>query len=314
MALGAGQSDAFCTGYMLIKRLFVDGDHVPSDLARLILFLTTLCIAGVYALRELGSIRRKSAPALRLAMGGMLVWFAGYHLLTWWYHPVVSDFRVITLPPLVTLLALGMDDHVQATSRRGWALAVLLIVLLGLDSWLLGVRPFALYGQSVRDSYHYLRREIGASDVVMVSEWSLPDLPQVPDENVWYADSHPRARGDETSNEAVVSLRESIEDALNQGKRVLVYALVPGRYTLRNMNRGRSPNDLYGVEQFERLEAELRARHTWYPLMSVVDARNRAVYQLGRKRLTLWGICPDSWPGCWGEGSSEVEGRAPPVD
>ena len=94
-------------------------------------------------------------------------------------------------------------------------------------------------------------------------------------------------------------MRRGIDAAIADGRRVFVYGLAPGRYTLRSMNRPRPADDLFSAVQFERLQAELMADYVWHPVFSVVDARNQAHYQVGRQVDTLWVICPESWPACW---------------
>jgi len=300
LSLAIGQSDAFAAGFMLPKRIFLDGDFIPSDYLRLLMYVCVAFLAVYHAVLGVVSLRRhKPRGHLRVATGGLIVWFASYHLLTWWNQPIKSDYRVLSLPPLLVLLALGIAHRLRSGSRVGRALAVIFVLLLAANNWVLGIHPAWIYGESVRDTYRYLRQTADPEDVLLISEWSVPLPPQVSEENAWSPGAFASAEEGRTTAEVIASLRTSVDGALADGRRVFVWGLVPGRHTLRNMNRFRADADLFDAVQFEQLEAELMASYVWHPMFKAVDARNQAAHQLGRQWATLWVICPDAWPDCW---------------
>ncbi len=300
LSLAIGQSDAFAAGFMLPKRIFVDGDFVPLDYARLLMYLCVALFALYYAVLGVVSLRRQRPKRdVRVAAHGLIVWFASYHLLTWWNQPIKSDYRVLSLPPLLVLLALGIVHHLRSGSWVGRALPAMFFLLLAVNNWVLGIHPASIHGKSVRDTYRYLRQTADPQDVLLISEWSVPLPPQVSEENAWSPGAFAAAAADRSTAEIIHLVRTSVGGALADGRRVFVWGLVPGRHTLRSMNRFRADDDLFGAAQFEQLQAELMAYYVWHPVFSVVDARNQAAYQLGRQWATLWVICPEGWPDCW---------------
>lgn len=173
------------------------------------------------------------------------------------------------------------------------------LLLLAVNNWVLGIHPASIHGESVRDTYRYLRQKADPQDVFLISEWSVPFPPQVSEENAWSTGAFAASAADRSTAEIIHLLRTSVGGALADGRRIFVWGLVPGRHTLRNMNRFRAEDDLFGAAQFEQLQAELMASYAWHAVFSVVDARNQAAHQLGRQWATLWVICPEGWPDCW---------------
>jgi hypothetical protein len=301
LSLAIGQSDAFVTGFMLPKRILFDRDFIPLDYARLGLYLCVVLLTILYTLRGLLWVyRAKPQGQLRLALGGLFVWFTAYHLLTWWNQPITSDYRVLSLPPLLVLIALGANLPWRRFAFLNRWLPPIYIGLLAINNWILLIYPTTIHSSSIRDAYNYVRDSTTPQDVFVLSEWSVPLPPQFPSENIWRTGAFASTNDNpQATNAGVVLLRQQVDAAIGAGQRVFIYNLIPGRFTLRTMNRYQPDADLFQAGQFEQLQADLLADYQWHPVLKMVDSRNQATYQLGRQRSVLWVICPAGQTRCW---------------
>lgn len=303
LSLAIGQSDAFVTGFMLPKRIFQDRIFITRDWISLVLYGTAVCMTLVYALRGLYSQYRLKQRAQRhIAVDGMIVWFVSYHALTWWNQPIASDYRVLSLAPLVFFVALGINFQKESGALTGslprGLTPALFFLLLVANNWTLSIYPNAMYGQNRRDAYHLLRPMADEHDIFISSQWSIPWIPEIQSENIWDLATLTSAHSDSSAEQGIDQMRRLIGDAPNGGRQVFVVGLVPGSYELRALNRFRSDGNLYQAEEFAALQDELMVEHKWQPLFMVLDARNQATYQLGRQWTPLWVVCAEPASAC----------------
>jgi len=104
-----------------------------------------ILIAGLFPVRRLRATRLVEV-AIACA-----VWILAYKLVFHaWLWPTVTKYQVVTVPPLILLLVLGViaaqksGDHLQAVWRIG-LLAALVVIVFSVDLWG-GILPWRRYG------------------------------------------------------------------------------------------------------------------------------------------------------------------------
>lgn len=246
-----------------------------------------LMLALLVQVRRLG--RGTDRPLVATAIG-CTVWVLVYKLLLHaWLWPTVTKYQVVTVPPLVLLLVLGAIAAERAADRRAGRLTVFLaglVVIVFVVDLTGGILPWRRYGEMKAALEQRRRTEFRADDLFVSSESGIDpifariyrggDALHVSVKNVFV--QHPTA-------EAFATIRAAIERHLAAGRRVFVYNLVPGPYSLIGMNqaptRGGTPLQARDFEAFLR---ELQTTYVLTPRFTYWEEAKAPFYLFGERQ------------------------------
>ena len=287
--------------------------------------LTLVAYALVVALAvRLWRRRRDLSPLARAAAVASLVWLGAYKLLlSWWFWPTAPEYHIVTLPPLILLLALGAlpdraispghptkaqrwdgearrlapvrtDPAERARSRviaaRRLAAPVALVALVGVVNLQAAIVPWHQYGRMKDALAERARAAFRPDDFFVSSESGIDAVLDRSGEHMKLKAVFGRG----TPDAAASSVRDAIAARLAAGRRVFVYNLVPSPFTLLGLAqtaavRGERPPT---EADFEALASALRGRYALVPVLEYWEESKAPLYLYGRRQDWIFEVTP----------------------
>jgi hypothetical protein len=226
-------------------------------------------------------------------------WLAGKVVLNSWFWPGAAKYHLLTLPPLLVLLLLGPivtrlapDVGPRACRRQVGLVAALLVVVVAGNAWG-AMLPYYRYGRQQQALAARARSEFRADDFFVSAESGLDAVLARNDEHHVNVKDVFREKSKEDGFGVV---RETIATQLVLGRRVFVYNLVPGPYTLFGINHAlvRRPGERFTTRDFEAFAAGLRQRYDLVPVLTYWEEAQEPIYLFGERLQTLWQVRPRS--------------------
>jgi hypothetical protein len=272
-------------------QIAVDALHDPGLLriasvsVAIVLTLTAYAIVLGLAVR-LWRRRRSLSPLARAAAVASVVWLGAYKLLlSWWFWPTAPEYHIVTLPPLLLLLALGaLPDCAPGRLRavRRLAAPAALVALVGVVNLQMAIVPWRHYGRMKDALAERARVTFRPDDLFVSSESGIDPVLDGTGEHLklkaLFAASAPDA--------AASAVREAIATRLAAGRRVFVYNLEPSPFTLLGLTqaavvRGAPPP---AAADFDALASALRARYALVPALAYWEESKAPLYLYGRRQ------------------------------
>ena len=284
-----GQLTAFIVGTQPVVDAIRDRALLarPKAVALGALTVVTYGIMAVLA-ADLWRVRRLVEARLVAVAVACAVWIVTYKVfLHAWLWPSVTKYPVVTVPPLILLLVLGVIAAQKSAdgARPAWRLglvAALVVVVFAANFWG-GVLPFRRYGEMTATLEARRVAEFRADDLFISSESGIDTIfarlyqgggaHHVSVKNVFVKKPAP---------EAFAAIRVEIERQLAHGRRVFVYNFVPAPYSLIAINqspvRGGTP---LSAREFETFLDELRKTYAMRPLFTYWEESKAPLYLFG---------------------------------
>jgi hypothetical protein len=238
----------------------------------------------------LARLRRAGDMRLVATAAGCAVWILVYKLLLHgWLWPTVTKYQVVTVPPLLLLCVLGVIAAERAADRAGVrrltalvAALVAIVFVVDLDA---GIVPWRRYGEMKTDLEARRATQFRADDFFVSSESGIDPIfarlyrgggvDHLPVKDLFVRRPAP---------EAFAAIRAAIDERLARGRRVFVYNLVPGPYTLVGINQAptRAGVPLQAAD-FQRFLETLRASYVVSPVFSYWEESKAPLYLFGER-------------------------------
>jgi hypothetical protein len=285
-----GQMTAFIAGTQAV----VDSIRNRTLLRRpYVLGLIGLTVAA-YAIMatlaaELRRVRRLVETRLVAMAVASAVWVLTYKLFVHaWLWPTVTKYQVVTVPPLIILCVLGViaaERTADTRSRRLAGLVAALVAIVFVVDLGAGILPWRHYGQMKAALEVRRTRDFRPDDLFISSESGIDpifarlyrggDAQHVGVKDVFVQ---------KPTREAFASIRGAIDRQLALGRRVFVYNLVPGPYSLVGINQAPThAGTPLTARDFETFLDELRATHALRPVFSYWEESKAPLYLFGER-------------------------------
>jgi hypothetical protein len=238
-------------------------------------------------LRRLGRLVETRLVAMAVASA---VWILVYKLFVHaWLWPTVTKYQVVTVPPLIILAVLGVIAAQKsadlARARRLTALVAALVAVVFVVDLGGGILPWRHYGQMKAALEVRRVRDFRPDDLFISSESGIDpifarlyrggDALHVGVKDVFVQ---------KPTREAFASIRAAIDRQLALGRRVFVYNLVPGPYSLVGINQAPThAGTPLTARDFEIFLDELRATHALRPVFSYWEESKAPLYLFGER-------------------------------
>jgi hypothetical protein len=196
---------------------------------------------------------------------------------------------VVTVPPLIILAVLGVIAAQRsadlARARRLTALVAALVAVVFVVDLGGGILPWRHYGQMKAALEVRRVRDFRPDDLFISSESGIDpifarlyrggDAQHVGVKDVFVQ---------KPTREAFASIRAAIDRQLALGRRVFVYNLVPGPYSLVGINQAPThAGTPLTARDFEIFLDELRATHALRPVFSYWEESKAPLYLFGER-------------------------------
>ena len=298
LRMGKGQLTALTFGTQVVADASRDPALLRIPAVSALTALTLLSFACMAVLVAALWRRRRALPMpLRAAAVGSLVWLGAYKvLLHWWFWPTAPEYHIVTLPPLITLLLLGpiarRAEPSTARRRVPWAVGapLALLVLVALTDFAGAIRPWHRYGAMKDGLAARARTMFRADDLLVSSESGIDPVLARTGEHLRLKDVFVHSSRDA----GFARIRAAIDAQLAAGRRVFLYNLVPGPFTLLGVAhaagaRGEPPPT---AEDFDRFAEELAGAYALVPVLSYWEESREPIYLFGRRSAPIWQITP----------------------
>jgi hypothetical protein len=296
--MAKGQLTALAYGTQMVVDALRDPGLLRIASVSAAIALTSVAYALAAALLvRLWRRRRTMPPLARHAAVASLVWVGAYKLLlSWWFWPTAPEYHIVTLPPLILLLALGAlpDPGERAPSfgraARHLAAPAAFVALVGAVNLTAAIVPWQQYGRMKDALADRARAAFRADDFFVSSESGMDAVLDRTGEHMKlkavFAASEPAA--------AASTVREAVADRLAAGRRVFVYNLEPSPFTLLGLTqaaavRGAPPPT---AADFEALAAALRSRYALVPVLAYWEESKAPLYLFGRRGDWIYEVTP----------------------
>lgn len=286
-----GQLTAFIVGTQAI----FDSIRDRALLSRPYVLGLSAVTVGAYAIMailvfELRRLRRLVDARLVAVAVASAVWILAYKLLFHaWLWPTVTKYQVVTVPPLIILTVLGViaAEKSEDRGRSRWltGLVAVLVAVVFVVDLSAGILPWRRYGHMKAALEIRRTSEFRADDLFVSSESGIdPIFARLyrggSAHHIGVKDAFIRM----PAREAFASIRAAIDGHLALGRRVFVYNLVPGPYSLVGINQAptRAGTPL-SARDFEDFFDELRSTYTLSPVFSYWEESKAPLYLFGER-------------------------------
>jgi hypothetical protein len=291
-----GQLTAFIVGTQAIVDS-IRGRTLLSHPKVLALAALTLVAYGSMATlaADLWRVRHLVETRLVAVAVACAVWIVTYKVaLHAWLWPTVTKYQVVTVPPLILLMVLGVVAAQTSTGgrRSGWRtglVAVLVVVVFAVDLGG-GVLPWRRYGVMKATLESRRAAEFRPDDLFISSESGIdPIFARLYQAGVAHHVSVKNVFVENPAPEAFASIRAEIGRQLALGRRVFVYNFVPAPYSLIAINQSpmRAGTPLSALD-FEAFVDELRKTYAMRPLFSYWEESKAPLYLFGERLEPFW--------------------------
>jgi hypothetical protein len=281
----------------------VAGTQVAFDSARGLVSLAHRKVASLVALTALAGLltvflawdlwrarRLIRGPGLAAAVGAV-VWLVTYAIFHARFWPTATKYHVVSLPPLVLLLMLGLlvrpaEEHGLSRWRRSgaWRALALVLVVFTINVWA-GIRPWYQYGQLKDRLAERQARDARPGDLFISTESGIDSIVGKVGEHIHVKDALIRT----TSDEVFSAISEAIRERLDSRRRVFVYNFVPSPYSLIAINqappRGSQP---LSTREFEVFFDGLRTTYATRQVFSYWEEGKAPLYLFGERLEPFW--------------------------
>ncbi|HWP74245.1 MAG TPA: hypothetical protein VNU03_07010 [Methylomirabilota bacterium] len=287
-----GQMTAFIAGTQAVVDSMRDRALLGRAYVLGLIALTVAAYAMMVTLAvELRRLRRLVETRLAAMAVASAVWIVAYKALVHgWLWPTVTKYQVVTVPPLIILCVLGVIAAQKAgdgaRARRLTGLVAALVALVFVVDLSGGILPWRHYGQMKAALEVRRSRDFRAEDLFISSESGIdPIFARL----YQGGDAHHVGVKDvfvqKPTREAFASIRAAIDGQLALGRRVFVYNLVPGPYSLVGMNQAPTRAGVpLGARDFEIFFDELRATYALRPVFSYWEESKAPLYLFGERQ------------------------------
>lgn len=285
-----GQMTAFIAGTQALVDSMRDRTLLRRPYVLGLIGLTVVAYAIMaYLAAELRRLGRLVEIRLMAMAVASAVWVLAYKLFVHaWLWPTVTKYQVVTVPPLIILCVLGViaaERTGDPRSRRLTALVAGLVAIIFVVDLGAGILPWRHYGQMKADLEVRRVRDFRPDDLFISSESGIDpifarlyrggDAQHVGVKDVFVQ---------KPTHEAFASIRAAIDRQLALGRRVFVYNLVPGPYSLVGINQAPThAGTPVTARDFEIFLDELRATHALRPVFSYWEESKAPLYLFGER-------------------------------
>ena len=253
----------------------------------------TVVAYGIMAVlaADLWRVRRLVEARLVAVAVACAVWIVTYKVFVHaWLWPTVTKYQVVTVPPLILLLVLGVIaaqksvDGARCALRLG-LVAALVVVVFVVDLWG-GILPFRRYGEMKASLESKRTTEFRADDLFVSSESGIdPIFARLYQGGGARHLSVKNVFTDHPARQALDVIRADIARQLERNGRVFVYNFVPSTYSLIAINQSpaRAGAPL-SARDFETFFDDLSRTYAVRPLFTYWEESKAPLYLFGERR------------------------------